>query len=416
MDERVTTSQRVRFERVTPANEHAAVLNIDLASLVAPLKLPIYDGYDSLDDLKFAFLTLPSGETFMLGAYLNSSDPGSNLYLDKEAQWHNGAQLVFEACQYLTLARSNITWIHPDFQAEIDELSANNPPNFQERTSSQLEELFQPDVFEPIDCFNHALSIYDREKSPQYWAMLQRNLGLAYYHRIEGDRVENLSHSILCFSHALSIHTATDFPDLQQLDYVDLTKAAESIAWYLIEDRLNLDNETIDPPMTYRHLSGVNFSGANLNGTNLSGARLDRANLSDTSLKVANLSSANLSGSNLNDARLYRADLSGADLSTAELIDANLSGTNLTNSNLSGANLSSADLSSADLINANLSGANLTGADMRLADLRDADVNNARFGANQGIDESIKQDLIARGAIFDDLSIDRSESMTLIPR
>jgi hypothetical protein len=105
----------------------------------------------------------------------------------------------------------------------------------------------------------------------------------------------------------------------------------------------------------------------------------------------------NLQGANLSGANLSRADLSGANLSEADLSRADLSGANLSEADLSGANLSEANLSRADLFEANLSRADLFGAD-----LFGANVQNARFGYNQGISQSMKQNLIKRGAIFDD--------------
>ena len=54
--------------------------------------------------------------------------------------------------------------------------------------------------------------------------------------------------------------------------------------------------------------------------------------------------------------------------------------------------LTLAELEETDLNGANLSGANLTGAN----------VENALFGNNEGLTKSLKQDLIARGALFQD--------------
>jgi uncharacterized protein YjbI with pentapeptide repeats/DNA-binding Xre family transcriptional regulator len=110
-----------------------------------------------------------------------------------------------------------------------------------------------------------------------------------------------------------------------------------------------------------------------------------------------NLSGVDLSGANLSGADLSDADLSGANLSDAVLYGANLSGANISDANLSDANLSDADLS-----DANLGGTNLS----------DANVKNARFADNLGISESLKQDLKARGAIFEDSPGDRSPSLT----
>jgi uncharacterized protein YjbI with pentapeptide repeats len=480
MDEHLATSQRVRFEEVTPANEPAAFLNVDLTDLVAPLKLPIYDGYDGLDDMRFAFLTLPSGETVMLGAYLSCPEPGTDLYVDKQTQWQNFAQIVFEACQYLNLGRSNVAWCHPDFQTEIDELYANNPSKPQRQISSQFERFLrsqikrfsQPKRPEPIDAFNHALKIYDRINFPKYWAMLQRNLGLAYYNRIDGDRRENLERSIVCFKSSLKIHTPEEFLDQYEIGRQDLLSAKELLTLIDIDRKSNLVRETIarqikdknlqfaklryanlsDANLRAANLSGVNLSDADLRGANLMGAaNLSDADLRGANLMDANLRAANLSGVNLSDADLRSADLRGANLMGANLMGANLMGANLSDANLSGVNLSDADLMGADLRGANLMGANLMGAnlmganlmganlsgvnlsdaDLMGANLSDADlsyadlmgvnlisanIKNTRFGFNTGISESMRQDLIERGAIFEDLPGDRSKSRTLIPR
>ena len=216
-------------------------------------------------------------------------------------------------------------------------------------------------------------------------------------------------------------------------------------------------------------LSGVDLIGADLSGADLSDADLSDADLRSAELRSADLRSANLSGANLSGADLIDANLSGADLNSAKLIyaylirayliradlidaylfGANLSGADLRFANLSGAylfganliganlseaNLRSADLSGADLIGADLIGADLRGADLRGADLRGADlrgadlrgadlrganlsganlsktkVEKARFRANLGFSESMKQDLIKQGAIFEDSPGDRPE-------
>jgi len=72
-------------------------------------------------------------------------------------------------------------------------------------------------------------------------------------------------------------------------------------------------------------------------------------------------------------------------------------GANLTDSDLRNANLQEADLSGSNLSNANLENANLTDAVFN-----HAIVEGANFGRNKTVTESLKRDLIARGAIFAD--------------
>ena len=204
---------------------------------------------------------------------------------------------------------------------------------------------------------------------------------------------------------------------------------------------LNLSGANLsDADLSDANLRGANLSDANLRGANLSGANLSSANLSDANLirsylRGANLIRANLRGANLIRANLSGANLSGANLSSAYLSDANpiganlnfadLSGVNLRGANLNFADLNFADLSGADLKGADLSGANLNfadlsgadlkGADMRGADLSGANVKNACFAYSSGILESLKQDLIERGAIFEDSPGDHSEVYSPTP-
>jgi hypothetical protein len=217
-------SRRVRFEEVTPAHEYAAFLTVSIAPLVAHLGLPIFDGYDDLDDLQLAFLTLPSGETVTLGEYAGA--PGTSIYV--EAVMQNIPQIVFDSCQQLRVSRQEVEWFHPDWQAEIERLYAAHGGIEGIERSSKVEELPQSNESEPIDCFYYALEIYTREKLPEYWAMLQHNLGLAYFDRSKGERWENLQKSIECYHKSLEIFTQDKFPSKWQINQEDSIKSLEA--------------------------------------------------------------------------------------------------------------------------------------------------------------------------------------------
>lgn len=137
---------------------------------------------------------------------------------------------------------------------------------------------------------------------------------------------------------------------------------------------------------------------------------LSRVKLSEADLIKIELMVKNLSGAYLREANLSEADLSRVNLSEAYLWGANLSEADLSGADLSKANLIRANLSEANLIRANLSGANLSEADLIYAK-----VKGARFAYNLGISESLKLDLINRGAIFDDSRGDRSGVLTPTP-
>jgi tetratricopeptide (TPR) repeat protein len=63
-----------------------------------------------------------------------------------------------------------------------------------------------------ITAYRLALKVYTRKGSPEDWAALQNNLGIAYLYRIRGDRADNLEQAIVAYQLALKIHTHQEFP------------------------------------------------------------------------------------------------------------------------------------------------------------------------------------------------------------
>jgi hypothetical protein len=224
----------LRFEQASPAQTIVAFLAADLKSLVAPLCLPIFDGYDDLDDLQFTFLSLPEQRSSVtLGQYQNSPHAGVDLYIDLKAQQDISA-LVVAAFQQLKISREAIIWLHPDWQTEIERLYAQFSESESSQTSVPVEELPVRE-YEPIDCFNYALNIYNRADHPEYWAMLQHSLGLAYFDRIQGNKEENLKRSIKCFRTSLEVFTREDFPSQWEMNWLELIRLKEKLKILLAE-------------------------------------------------------------------------------------------------------------------------------------------------------------------------------------
>jgi uncharacterized protein YjbI with pentapeptide repeats len=208
----------------------------------------------------------------------------------------------------------------------------------------------------------------------------------------------------------------------RNLSGVDLSDANLSGADLIDADLIDADLSGAD--LSVANLSGADLidadlidadlSGAYLRSADLSGADLRSANLTGADLRSADLSGADLIGAYLRSANLSGANLSVANLSVANLSVANLSGANLIRANLSDANLRSANLSGTNLSGTNLSGTNLSGANLSRANLSETKVEKARFSSNSGISKSMKQDLIKRGAIFEDSPGDRSEVLTKV--
>jgi CHAT domain-containing protein len=63
-----------------------------------------------------------------------------------------------------------------------------------------------------INAFQQALQVYSREEFPIEWALTQNNLGSAYSGRIRHDRAENLEQAIDAYQQALSVRTRDQFP------------------------------------------------------------------------------------------------------------------------------------------------------------------------------------------------------------
>ncbi|MDJ0903113.1 MAG: pentapeptide repeat-containing protein [Xenococcus sp. MO_188.B8] len=153
------------------------------------------------------------------------------------------------------------------------------------------------------------------------------------------------------------------------------------------------------------NLEGANLKSANLEGANLKGANLKGANLEGANLKGANLEKESLQGANLFNANFCKANLEGAILKGAYFKEAKFLRANLANADFARANLCLAHFYGTNLERAKLEGANLKdakfiSANLSLVNLEDANVRGAKFRKNEGISESLKQDLIDRGAVF----------------
>jgi Pentapeptide repeats (8 copies) len=283
----------VKFEEVTPTLLPVAYFDGHLAELVNHLKLPIYGGYDGLDDMVFAFLTLPSGKTVTLGEYANSPRKGVDLYVDSKMA--GISSVVYESCKQIGKPRNQVIWLRDNFQAEIEQLFEENG----DISEIEKEVENQQVVYNPIACFQHSLGIYNQKHFPEYWAMLQYNLGSAYYKAFQdfdGDRGWNLSYAIYCYYQSRKIHSKDKYPE-----------------------RWEIFRETIKKVKT---LCSIDLRRANLQEVNLSLANLNGTDLSESNLRYANLRGADLSETNLNGADFSNSNLTGANLSNSNVAKA----------------------------------------------------------------------------------------------
>ncbi|MEG4571188.1 CHAT domain-containing protein [Microcoleus sp. N3A4] len=64
-----------------------------------------------------------------------------------------------------------------------------------------------------IACYTAALEVYKRENYPEEWAMIQKNLAIAYSDRIEGVRAANIEREIECYTAALEVYKRENYPE-----------------------------------------------------------------------------------------------------------------------------------------------------------------------------------------------------------
>ncbi len=154
--------QLIRFEDVTPARDIVAFFAGSLKPLVNHLNLPVYLGYDDLDEILFTFLTLPSGKTVTLGQYRGSPQLGVDLYVDPSIQ--DVPAVIYESCQQLEISHSEVTWLHADVQKQVDRLYAENGDFPGGRAGVLLIEPWpKSSEHKPLKCFLHSLRIYDQQ-------------------------------------------------------------------------------------------------------------------------------------------------------------------------------------------------------------------------------------------------------------
>jgi uncharacterized protein YjbI with pentapeptide repeats len=379
--------RRVRFEVVTPGQECVASFHTSIESLSMHLDVPIYQGYDAVDVMTLMFVTLPSGKTVTLRQYEHLWQARVDLYVHLNTP--DMAAIIFESCQQLQIARSHVAWLHPNFEKKINALYVEH---------SDIEQ--RPKIVKyldgrgPIDCFKHALQIYNKLEFPEDWARLQHHLGLKYVDGIEWNSIDSLLSSIYCYQESLTIFSQADFPR----------------KWKEIQSDLNKSQKLLKVEIARQHLEVMKrkSSDSKLITNNMDGQDLRYADLRNAKFQAcSSFEFTDLSGANLSGVKITRCLFNHAKLAAADLSGAILSGVYLRCADLSGANLNGAQLGSVNLNGANLSGADLNHLDLRSVELlgvnfSDANVENTRFGSNEGISLALKRDLMSRGAIFDE--------------
>ncbi|WP_373544853.1 hypothetical protein [Chamaesiphon sp.] len=107
----------INLEDITPATMTVAMFDREPHELTANTDLVFRSGYDDLDYLNFAMLTLPSGHDVTLVRHQGSPQPGTELCV--RPNLGNVASAIRETCVFLNVNESSLQWIHPNIEQQI---------------------------------------------------------------------------------------------------------------------------------------------------------------------------------------------------------------------------------------------------------------------------------------------------------
>jgi hypothetical protein len=112
-----TDTTLINLEDVTPATMTVAMFDQEPHDFQTNNGLVFRSGYDDLDYLDFAMLTLPSGHDVTLVRHKGSPQPGTELCVRSDLD--HVALVIRETCTFLNINESNLQWIHPTIEQQL---------------------------------------------------------------------------------------------------------------------------------------------------------------------------------------------------------------------------------------------------------------------------------------------------------
>jgi hypothetical protein len=113
----ITDATLINLEDITPATMTVAMFDREPHDLQTNNGLVFRSGYDDLDYLDFAMLTLPSGHEVTLVRHQGSPQPGTELCVRSDL--NTVAEVISETCRFLNINEANLQWIHPSIEQQI---------------------------------------------------------------------------------------------------------------------------------------------------------------------------------------------------------------------------------------------------------------------------------------------------------
>lgn len=165
-------------------------------------------------------------------------------------------------------------------------------------------------------------------------------------------------------------------------------------------------------------LANSNFKKANFSGANLDQSILSNADLSDTfiqrtSIRYSNAACSNFSLANLIECTLIGSHFQNSNFKGCVLKNCDLSDTDLYQTNFEKSQLNDTNFTNAILIESNLKDCNLQGSNFTNTNFQNSIINISTlfgypekimrdFKLTQNIDNKIREEILSRGAIWDD--------------
>ena len=109
----INSQNLVRLEDSIAETKLVAMIRQEPAELQTTKKLEFRAGFDDLDYLVFATLSLPSGDCLGLVRHDNSPAPGTEIYVKPDLK--NIPAVLQQAMVEMNLTIDDLTWIHPKY-------------------------------------------------------------------------------------------------------------------------------------------------------------------------------------------------------------------------------------------------------------------------------------------------------------
>ena len=132
----INSQNLVRLEDSIAETKLVAMIRQEPAEIKTTNKLEFRSGFDDLDYLVFATLSLPSGDRLGLIRHDNSPATGTEICVRQDLK--NIPAVLQQATAEMNLTIDDLTWIHPEYERQVRD-------NFMSESEIEANALSDPD-------------------------------------------------------------------------------------------------------------------------------------------------------------------------------------------------------------------------------------------------------------------------------